>query len=412
VERATVSGGPYTTIATVTGTNYNDTAVTKGATYYYVVAGTNAFGASFYNSMEAFASAGLPSPWFDVDIGTVGAAGGANYNNTGIFSVSGAGSDIGGMADSLNFAYVNVTNNAVIIARLATEQLSGSDLDKVGVMMRETTNANAQIQGLIVDLQLGSEARFPMRYGTGSSMQWQQISGSFPAPVWLKLTRTNNVFTGYVSTNGAAWIPVGTNTILIATNYFAGLAVCSRITSALDISTFDNITTAIWSSPLPDTPTGLVVIGGDTQATLTWNTSTNAASYNLKRSTTNGGPYAIVGSSLSSPTFTDTGLTDGIIYYYIVTSINPVGESASSTQVSVQPVSQSATVLNFGMAGGQLQLSWPPDHTGWTLEVQTNSLATGIGTNWVAISNSNSTNQFMIPIATTNGSVFCRLVYP
>jgi hypothetical protein len=410
VKRANVSGGPYTVIANVAGTNYTDTSVTKGVTYYYVVSGTNVNGESYYHSMEATASAGLPSPWFDVDVGAVGIAGGANYN-VGTFLVEGAGSDIGGTSDSFNFTCVNVTNNGVIIAHLATEQLSGSGLDKVGIMMRETTNANAQVQGLILDWQL-QEARFPMRYGTGSSMQWQQIANPFAAPLWFILTRTNNVFTGYISTNGSAWIPVGTNTIPMATNYLAGLAVCSRTTSALDVSTFDNVMTAVWSSPLPDTPTGLAGMAGDTQAKLTWNASTDADDYNVKRATTNGGPYNVIGSGLTMPAFTDTGLADGTKYYYVVSGSNPVGESANSSQIAVQPVSLSTPVMNYEASGGQIQLNWPQDHIGWELQVQTNSLTAGLGTNWVIAPGSDATNQVSIPGNSTNGSVFFRLVYP
>jgi beta-glucanase (GH16 family) len=44
VKRATTSGGPYTTIANLTSTSYNDTGVVSCATYYYVVAATNSLG--------------------------------------------------------------------------------------------------------------------------------------------------------------------------------------------------------------------------------------------------------------------------------------------------------------------------------------------------------------------------------
>jgi hypothetical protein len=47
VQRATTSGGPYTTVASnVTGGSYTDTSVTNGTTYYYTVTATNAAGTS------------------------------------------------------------------------------------------------------------------------------------------------------------------------------------------------------------------------------------------------------------------------------------------------------------------------------------------------------------------------------
>jgi hypothetical protein len=55
-----------------------------------------------------------------------------------------------------------------------------------------------------------------------------------------------------------------------------------------------------------------------------------------------------------------------------------------------------------------LQFSWPPLYTGWSLQAQTNAL----GTKWTTVAGSDATNQMTIPVATTNNSVFYRLVYP
>jgi cellulose 1,4-beta-cellobiosidase len=60
VKRATVSGGPYTTVACATTTTYTDTGLSNGATYYYVVSaaysgGPNAGGESI-DSSEASAT--------------------------------------------------------------------------------------------------------------------------------------------------------------------------------------------------------------------------------------------------------------------------------------------------------------------------------------------------------------------
>ncbi len=61
---------------------------------------------------------------------------------------------------------------------------------------------------------------------------------------------------------------------------------------------------------------------------------------------------------------------------------------------------------------GLVQLSWPPDHTGWQVQAQTNSVKAGLGTNWVTIAGSSPTNQLTFPISAANGSVFFRLIYP
>jgi autotransporter-associated beta strand protein len=76
--------------------------------------------------------------------------------------------------------------------------------------------------------------------------------------------------------------------------------------------------------------------------------------------------------------------------------------------VATNPTNIMATLVG----GNTLQLNWPTDHIGWTLEAQTNSLNVGLSTNWVRISTSTTTNQISAPIVTGNGCVFYRLVYP
>lgn len=78
----------------------------------------------------------------------------------------------------------------------------------------------------------------------------------------------------------------------------------------------------------------------------------------------------------------------------------------------VSPVATNPTNLTSVLNGNQLTLSWPADHTGWRLQVQTNSLSQGLGSNWVEIPNSTTTNQFTFPVDPTVGTVLYRLIYP
>jgi len=74
--------------------------------------------------------------------------------------------------------------------------------------------------------------------------------------------------------------------------------------------------------------------------------------------------------------------------------------------VATNPTNVVAVVI-----GGSLQLTWPADHTGWSLQAQTNTLAAGLGTNWVTVAGSTTTNQVTVPISSANGSVFYRITY-
>lgn len=86
----------------------------------------------------------------------------------------------------------------------------------------------------------------------------------------------------------------------------------------------------------PAAPTGLTATAGNTQVTLNWSASPGATSYHVKRSTTNGSGYAQIAAPTNT-NYTDTGLTNGTAYYYVVSALNAAGESPNSLQASATP---------------------------------------------------------------------------
>lgn len=168
----------------------------------------------------------------------------------------------------------------------------------------------------------------------------------------------------------------------------------------------------LYSPPLPPAaPTGVSAIGADSQVTLTWNAVNNATGYKVKRAATSGGSYVVISSPIN-PNFTDTGLFNGTAYYYVVSAMGIGGESLNSSEVLGRPVSLIAPELHITRDSTQIQIEWPATHTGWRLEAQTNSLATGGGANWFTVAGGALTNQLFIPIHPASGSFFFRLVYP
>jgi autotransporter-associated beta strand protein len=74
---------------------------------------------------------------------------------------------------------------------------------------------------------------------------------------------------------------------------------------------------------------------------------------------------------------------------------------------------QSPPTISFTVSGGQLTLTWPASWTGGVLlQVQTNSVSKGLGTNWVTIPGTDASNSYTATISRTNGCVFYRLSAP
>ncbi len=110
----------------------------------------------------------------------------------------------------------------------------------------------------------------------------------------------------------------------------------------------------------PPVPTGLAATAvSSSQINLSWNSSSGATSYNVKRSTTSGGPYTTIATGVTPTSYSDTGLSAGTTYYYVVSAVNGNGESANSTQASAITVPSAPTGLTAStVSSSQINLSW------------------------------------------------------
>lgn len=90
-------------------------------------------------------------------------------------------------------------------------------------------------------------------------------------------------------------------------------------------------------------PTNLIAMAGDSQVTLSWNAVTGVKGYNVKHSTTAGGPYTTIATSVTGTSYVDTTVVNGITYYYVVTAVDSStnNESTNSNEASATPVASS-----------------------------------------------------------------------
>jgi hypothetical protein len=424
LRRSTTSGSGYTDIASgLTGTTCLDTGVVNGTTYYYVVAATNSYGLS-PNSSEVSAKPVEMRACYAFENNAMDTSGnGFDGTPTAVTYVVGK---VGAQAAQFNgsSSYVaiprSITNDFTVALWVKTTDTAGSAgaqwWSGKGLVDGEVGGGGADWGTAIVN------GKFALGVGSTGGDTTIASSVSVNDGAWHHVAATRNNGTGALAVyvdgvlRGSGTGPTGSRTwppnlrigsIQTGNNFLNG--------TIDDVRLYDRILTggeisALIGTP-PAAPTGLTATAGDSSVVLNWSASATATNYYVRRSATSGSGYSAIATN-ASLAFTNTGLNNGTLYYYVVRAVNASGQSADSTEVSARPASITPAQLSFAMVGNQLQMAWPADHTGWRLQSQTNSLAVGLGTNWVDVSGSTQTNAVLAPLNMSNGSVFFRLVWP
>ncbi len=138
--------------------------------------------------------------------------------------------------------------------------------------------------------------------------------------------------------------------------------------------------------------------------------STGTLNYGGTLVVTNVGPALSVGDNFVLFSPAGSGNFADVVLPVLHGGLGWVNHLASSGSISVvQAFNPNPTNITMQVSGGYLTLSWPADHTGWVLQSQTNTLT---GANWVNVTGSESTDQWVMPIDPSNRSVFFRLILP
>jgi regulation of enolase protein 1 (concanavalin A-like superfamily) len=178
----------------------------------------------------------LPAGWTTQDVGSVGLAGSTCYSS-GVFTVTGAGSDIWGTEDSFQYGARPLSGDGQIVARV-TDEGNTNAFAKAGVMLRQDRSAGSA--DVILDVKPDGGIEFMTRSSAGSSTIF--VAGSsLSFPVWLKLVRTGATVTGSISPDGSAWTVVGQASVSMTDSTVVGLAVTSHDPNVLNKAMFDNV---------------------------------------------------------------------------------------------------------------------------------------------------------------------------
>lgn len=181
-----------------------------------------------------------PFPWVVQDIGSPGIEGDATFINNS-FVLKGSGANIWNPSDSFVYTYLPLQGDGTIQARLHSFPLHGENFASAGLMIRQTLSGNSAHAYMHVNPQPYG-AKFMFRPTNGGIASQVELANGATAPCWLRLTRSGNTFTAFYSVDGSSWQQVGSQTMTMSTNVYAGLAVCAHNNGLVSTAVFDHVT--------------------------------------------------------------------------------------------------------------------------------------------------------------------------
>ena len=168
-----------------------------------------------------------------------------------------------------------------------------------------------------------------------------------------------NIYRGSTS-GGEGATPLATNvrgTSFTDAGEVTGSAYYYKVAAvnAVGISQPSSEASATPRATVPSAPSGLVASGGDGSVALSWTApvsdgGSGITGYNVYRGSTAGGESATpIATNVALTSFTDTGRTNGVTYFYEVAAVNKVGASPKSNEASAKP--QAPVPLMGGFTG-------------------------------------------------------------
>ena len=395
IYRGTVSKQEAATpIATgVTGTTYTDTGLTSGTQYYYTVTAVSPVGQSV-QSLEAIAVPNTTGTT-DYQINSGGTAlapfaADAFYTDPTVTYVTKNAITVTGVPNAapaavyqtarsitsgtLDYTFKGLTPSAPYTVRVhESENWDTSAAPRLFNLLINGTQVwtNFSIRSAAAGVNIAVVRNFNTVADTNGNIFIQGISGNSVTPIFCGFEILNGTVTaaptgltaagisgqvaltwpavtGATSYNlyrsatsgGEGSVPIATG--LTGTSYTnTGLASGKQyfyLLTAVNANGESALSTEVTNiAPVPTAPTGLTATSGNTQVILTWTAVTGATSYSLYRATVSGAE-TLYKTNLTGTTYTDTGLTDGTVYFYTLSAVNTSGASAQSNEASATPV--------------------------------------------------------------------------
>jgi hypothetical protein len=423
IARGTVSGGPYTDVATLGAnvTGYSNTGLAAATTYYYVVRASNTGGTSA-NSAQAAATT-LPTAPAGPSALAATTVSATQINLSWTDNASNETSFIVARATTSGGPYTDIATLGANVTSYSNTGLSAATTYYYVVRASNTggTSANSA-QASATTLPTAPAAPSALTATAASvsqiNLSWADNSSNESSFVVARSTTSGGAYTD-IATLGANVTSYSNTGLAAATTYYYVV----RASNAGGTSVNSAQASATTLTAAPAAPSSLTATTISTsQINLSWvDNASNETSFILARGTTSGGPYtdiATLGANVTS--YSNTGLAASTTYYYVVRASNAGGTSANSAQAmgttsSPTPPAPSALVAT-AVSGSQINLTWTDNASNELNFIVARSTSSGgpysdiatLGANVTSYSNtglpSNTTYYYVVRSSNGNGS--------
>ena len=346
IYRSTTSGTGYSLIAVVNATTlfYNDTGLTNGQTYYYIVSVNNTAGDSANSTQFYLAPTTIPSAPQSLT---------AQSGNRFVFLSWLAPSRNGGSAISGYKIYVSSDGGSSfnLVTSVGSSTLSYNDTGLTGGQTYYYYVSATNFAGEGADSNEVNATPYSIP-SAPQSLQ-TQVGNSYVVLSWSAPSFTGGLtITGYnvySSINGGNTFSLVTSVSGSTLSYNNTGLINGQIyyfeVSAINSAGMSLNSTEISATPytVPSAPQFLQAQTGNTFISLSWSApNSNGGSivtgYNIYVSSDGGSSFSLVTSVSGSTLFyNDTGLTNGLTYFFKVSANNTAGMSPYSSEVSATP---------------------------------------------------------------------------
>ena len=334
------SAGNLTSIATdVTGTTYDDSGLRNGAIYYYAVRASNSVGDGPQSAAVSLRALATPGALGNFTVR-------AEVSNGVIQAVLSWGQPVIVPTEYYVYRGVGPTGDLVRITTSAPLTLRGyTDGPLVsGTQYRyAVAPVNAAGEGtrtapfnVTAPTPIAAPANFNATPGDRQvTLSWDAVTGTMEYRVYRFDDFSANIFV-LEGTTSASTTTFTDTPVTNGTEYRYVVRSYDGTNESLNSSEV-RVTPAV---PAPGIPTNLTATAGAGQVELSWTAAAGAHRYRVRRANTPSGALGRIAHSttITGTTFTDTGLTNGDTYRYVVVTENRLGAlSAVSNEASATP---------------------------------------------------------------------------